>query len=227
MNKRQSSALRFDFFVIVMHRQINGVPLEMPMQSIIASCNAIHLTNKTAKARHKRARNRFLLLKNTQCQYGRFSLSLFLFQINMNYEKWPFNLGFSQYDDHRCILFHFQLWFGIVADWFSILSIAFSSHVHCEPCTICKLEFCLYLSLSMLRSAIEAMSMLYECATKIHNISNVHVSMPIEWFQLWRFEFFLSEYALATHNRTSWAIECSLIWNNKEKEQRFDHHSAI
>lgn len=97
-----------------MHRQINGVPLEEPnaIDHRLVQCNC-NSFRKQQQNRHKRARNRFCL--DLAKEHNRIdSLS---FEINMNYEKWPFNLAFSQYD-HRCILFHFQLWFGIVVDCF-------------------------------------------------------------------------------------------------------------
>lgn len=116
---------------------------------------------------------------------------------------------------------------------FSILSMPFSSHVHCEPCN-CKLE--LSVCLAYLQYALECERCTLYNIHKTHNISNVHVSMPIEWFQLWR--WIRSGYAMRLGSarldsarivrNTIEQLEQShwfLIWTIK-KEQRFDHQSA-
>lgn len=93
---------------------------------------------------------------------------------------------------------------------FSILSMPFSSHVHCEPCN-CKLE--LSVCLVYLQHALECERCTLYNIHKTHNISNVHVSMPIEWFQLWR--WIRSGYAMRLGS--TWLGSTRIVCNTIEQ----------
>lgn len=194
-----------------------------PMRLIIASCNVIPFERKK-KSPYSSTRNRLIFFLSNRTQPTLFCLPLahafsLFSQINMNYEKWPFNLGFSQFD--RCILFRFQLWFCYCAIVFRFFEFH-SSVTRSTPID----EFINRVWLLVCARVRDSLSN----GHKTHSISNAHVSMPIDRFQLLAA---LSSVCIdsVSYNRISWAIDGFLIFERgEEKNQlRFDHHhrSAI
>lgn len=149
MNKRQSSdSISLSSSSCIDWSMRVPIEKERPLQSIIASCNSTNnnLVNVT--------RNRliffvfffFVWIRTLSSHF----LSLSYSQINMNYEKWPFNLWFSQFNRLNAFVFHFQLWISIffllwivllLCDCFVFIPIwkIPPSHVQTIPSMNCKL----------------------------------------------------------------------------------------